>query len=111
MNDCIFCKIIERKVPSNIIFEDNSTIIIKDRAPKAQVHYLIIPKKHVQDIQSLSNNDHNIGSIIFSEAQKLSKSTPGAEHFKLVINNGYNAGQRVFHLHAHFLAGHISGEV
>lgn len=108
MNDCIFCKIIDHKIPSTIIFEDQDVIVIKDIAPKAPVHYLVIPKKHVKDIQSLGAEDCEIGSRLFAAAQRLSQEVPKASDFKFVINSGKNAGQRVFHLHAHFLAGPIN---
>lgn len=105
MNDCIFCKIIERKVPATLIFENDDAIVIKDIAPKAPIHYLIIPKKHVRDIQSISSDNFGIGSLMFEVAQKLSQENPQASQFRFVINSGEKVGQRVFHLHAHFLAG------
>lgn len=103
--DCIFCKIIARQVPSTIIAETDDIIVIEDRAPKTPIHYLIIPKKHIKDIQSFERGDCCYGSKMMLMAQKLSQETPHASDFKFLINNGYNAGQRVFHIHAHFLAG------
>ena len=111
MNDCIFCKIIERKIPSTIVFENNHVIAIKDRAPKAPIHYLIIPKIHVKDIQSLASHDMSVAENLFAAAQKLSKDMSENGDFKFVINSGYDAGQRVFHLHAHFLVGYQAGDL
>jgi histidine triad (HIT) family protein len=111
MNDCIFCNIINRTIKADIFYENDQIIAIKDRAPKAPIHYLIIPKIHVQDIQSIESKDLVIAEELFKGAQVLSKKIPGAHHFKFVINSGYDAGQRVFHLHAHFLAGGLQGEV
>lgn len=108
MNNCIFCRIITREIPAGILKETDDLIVIKDIAPKASVHLLIIPKVHVSDIQSLNSGQFAVGAKIFEVAQELSKTVPGAEHFKLVINNGRGVGQQVFHLHAHFLSGKLS---
>lgn len=110
MNDCIFCAIIARQIPGVIVAENDDVVVIQDKYPQAPIHYLIVPKKHVKDIASLDSQDLNLGKATFAMAQQLSSSTPGAQDFRLVINNGYNAGQRVFHLHTHFLAGHGSDE-
>lgn len=104
-NDCIFCKIIARQVPSSIIKENGNLLVIKDIAPKAPIHYLIISKKHIKDIQSMERPDAILGSAMLSMAQELSKELQEPRDFRFMINSGYNAGQRVFHLHAHFLAG------
>jgi histidine triad (HIT) family protein len=104
-NDCIFCKIIARQVPSSIIKETGNLLVIKDIAPKAPIHYLIISKKHIKDIQSMERADAILGSAMLSMAQELSKELQESKDFRFMINSGYNAGQRVFHLHAHFLAG------
>jgi histidine triad (HIT) family protein len=111
MENCVFCQIIEKKLPSTILYEDDAVIVIKDRAPKAPIHYLIIPKKHIPDINSLKNDDYSVGSVIFKTAQKIPSLVSQAENFNLLVNNGFNAGQRVFHLHTHFLAGKRISEV
>lgn len=110
-SDCIFCKIVAGSMTSNIIAQTDELIVIKDIAPKAPIHYLIIPKKHVKDIQSLERTDCCLASKMVLMAQRLSKETTGAHDFKFVINSGYEAGQRVFHLHAHFLAGPLLAEI
>ncbi len=105
IHECIFCKIIARTIPSDIILETDSIIVIKDIHPKAPIHYLIIPKKHVPDIQSLHKEDHCIAQDIFAAAQQLSTQLPQDQSFRLVSNNGASVGQVVFHIHIHFLAG------
>lgn len=103
MHTCIFCRIISGDLSTEIIAQNDQCIVIKDIAPKAPIHFLIIPKKHVADITALDTLD--VGSDIFALAQHISRLYPNAREFKLVINNGHSAGQRVFHLHAHYLAG------
>jgi histidine triad (HIT) family protein len=102
----IFTKIINREIPSKIVEETDDLIVIQDIAPKAPIHLLIIPKKEIKDIQSFADGDFHLAEKMFKMAQKLSKTIPGAEEFRIVMNNGPLAGQRVFHAHMHFLAGH-----
>ncbi len=102
---CIFCKILSKQIPAQIILENEHVFVIKDIAPKAPVHYLIIPKKHIQDVISLSQEDSQSAAEILLTAKKLSEITEGAGSFKLVSNNGAAVGQSVLHLHFHFLAG------
>jgi histidine triad (HIT) family protein len=110
VHDCIFCKIIAREVPSQIVAENDDIIVIKDHAPKAPIHYLIIPKKHIKDLQSFEKSDCCIGSKMLKMAQELSLNDERAKDFKLLLNNGYAAGQRVFHVHMHFVAGQLFQE-
>jgi len=105
VQDCIFCKIICQKIPSKIIRETENIIVLQDIAPKAPIHFLIIPKKHIRDLVSCEKQDISILSEILIVAQTLAQEIPNAASFKLIMNNGYAAGQRVFHLHVHFLAG------
>jgi len=104
-DSCIFCDIIAKKKPATLVMETPELIVIKDIAPSAPIHYLIIPKEHVRNVASLSAQQLALGSNIFACAQKLAQSEPAAAEFKLITNNGYKADQRVFHLHVHFLAG------
>ena len=101
----IFTKIINRDIPAKIVDETEDIIVIEDIAPKAPIHLLIIPKKEIKDIQSFGNDDFHYAEKMFRMAKKLSRSIPGASHFRLVINSGAGAGQQVFHVHMHFLAG------
>jgi len=105
MTDCIFCKIADKQIPSSIIKETEDLLVFKDIVPKATFHYLIIPKKHVKDLSSLQPNEFELGSKIFNMVKELSESSLELKNFKLLVNNGPLAGQEVFHLHVHFLAG------
>jgi diadenosine tetraphosphate (Ap4A) HIT family hydrolase len=102
-HDCIFCAIIARQAPAQIVAETDDVLVIKDIAPKASIHYLIMPKHHYRDLQEL--DDCCVGSRLLQMAKKLSSETPDAKDYRLMINNGEAVGQRVFHLHMHFLAG------
>jgi len=103
--DCIFCKIIAGTIPAAIIAQNSDLIVIKDLYPKAPTHYLIIPKKHIKNIQDLALEDAHLFGSIALMAQQLSLSLPTSQDFRLISNDGPQAGQSVFHLHTHFLAG------
>jgi histidine triad (HIT) family protein len=102
-NNCIFCKIIARQIPATIVAENDDVIAIKDINPKAPTHLLIIPKKHIQDVQSIGVEDMYLTQYMFNLAQEIWNKDK--QDFRLVINSGKNAGQVVFHLHMHYLAG------
>ncbi len=107
MNDqnCIFCKIIDGQIPSEKIQETQDLIVLQDIAPKAPVHYLIIPKKHIKNLQSASDLDQELLGSCLLMAKELSASLANPQEFKLVSNNGPTVGQSVFHIHFHFMAG------
>jgi histidine triad (HIT) family protein len=108
---CIFCKIIKKDIPSKIIKETEYILVIKDLHPKAPYHYLIIPKKHIINLNYLEELDSHylldvakIAKQIAIDIQK-EKGLSGPASFNLISNNGADAGQSVFHMHWHFLAG------
>jgi len=103
--DCIFCKIIDGDIPATIIDQNDQVMVIKDLHPKAPTHYLIIPKKHIRDISSLDKETANLMGSIALMAQKIAHEKFNDGAFRLIINNGPDAGQSVFHLHCHFLSG------
>lgn len=111
IDSCIFCKIIAKQIHSSVIYETDDILVIKDLYPKAPVHYLIMPKKHVADIQSLADEDMGLAGSMIKVAKELSSKLDGSGDFKLVVNSGAAAGQKVFHLHMHFLAGKQLGEI
>ena len=102
---CIFCKIIARELPSTIVAENDSVIVIKDIAPKTPTHLLIIPKKHIADLRDVQSADTMMLADMLLMAQELSKKIEHPGAFRLLFNNGPEVGQAVLHMHAHFLAG------
>lgn len=110
MSDCIFCKIIEGKIPSTKIYEDENIIGFKDLRPQAAIHQLFIHKRHSKDINDLSKTDPSQLADLF-HAIRLYTEKDGLtkDGFRIVTNQGPNAGQTVFHTHLHVLAGEPLG--
>ncbi|MBT1163636.1 histidine triad nucleotide-binding protein [Bifidobacterium felsineum] len=103
-SECLFCKIIAGEIPSTKVYEDDTTYAFKDINPKAKVHVLIVPKKHYANAAELAAADPEELAHIVSIAQHIAdESFHGA--YRLVFNTGLDAGQTVFHVHAHVLTG------
>lgn len=106
MSDCLFCGIVEGKIKGNIVYQDDSVVAFKDINPKAPVHVLIIPRKHVAGVLDLPAEDGALIGHIFAVAARLAREQGIAESgFRVVVNSGADAGQSVFHLHYHLLGG------
>ena len=106
MNDCIFCKIAAGEIPAQKVFEDDSVIAFKDLSPKAPVHVLIVPKKHIQSVAAFTADDKDLAAHIFVDVvPKLAAELNVADGFRLVMNTGDDGGQTVNHLHVHLLGG------
>ncbi len=106
MNDCIFCKIIKGDIPSTKVYEDALIYAFRDIAPAAPEHILIIPKEHICCANKLEDKHEALVGHIILTAAKIAKEQGFAEDGYRIINNcGENAGQTVFHMHFHLLAG------
>ncbi|MFA6431421.1 MAG: histidine triad nucleotide-binding protein [Candidatus Margulisiibacteriota bacterium] len=104
MPDCVFCKIINKEIPSKIIYEDERVLAFHDLSPRAPTHILIIPKQHVATLAELT--DYSILPDIYRVINKLAvDSGLDKKGFRVVVNNGKASGQAVFHLHFHLLGG------
>ena len=105
MTKTIFEKIIDRELPSNIFFVVEKCIVIEDISPKAPIHLLIIPKKPIKMLSMTNEEDKDLLGHLMLITRKVSEELNVEDAFNIVINNGEKAGQTVFHLHIHFLAG------
>lgn len=106
MEDCVFCMICEKKIQSNIIYEDDEILAFKDINPEAPIHILIILKKHIASLMEASEDDLLLFSKVFSAAQKIAvKSGIDKNGFRIVTNCGKDGGQSVNHVHFHLLGG------
>ena len=101
MDNCIFCKIANKEIKSEFLYEDEDFFVIKDLHPKAKTHLLLIPKKHVKDLNEFDSEKY--GTNLISAIQNATKKL-GIESYKIHINTGKDAGQEVFHLHIHILS-------
>ena len=106
MGDCLFCKIIERKIPASIVFEDQRVLAFNDINPQAPTHVLVIPKRHIASLNETSTEDDQlIGEVIRRAALIAREKGLSQSGFRTVINTMAGAGQSVFHIHAHVLGG------
>ncbi len=105
-SDTIFGKIIRREVPATIVFENDTVLAFKDIYPKAPVHILVIPKKQIRSASAASPGDKALlGELLLVAAEIAKKEGIDKTGYRLVINNGKDAGQAVDHLHVHILGG------
>lgn len=102
MDSCIFCKIANKEIPSNFLYEDDFTVAFNDLSPQAPIHILVIPKKHFASLNEL--DDEKTMSALLNAVKNVTKKF-GLTEYRTVINTGESAGQTVFHLHIHILAG------
>ncbi len=104
--DCLFCKIINKTIPANVIYRDEKVLVFDDIHPQAPYHKLIIPLKHIPTINDVSPKDNELIGHILQTAKKLAQELNIADvGYRLIMNCNPGAGQTVFHLHAHLLGG------
>ena len=102
MDNCIFCKIANKEIPTTPVYEDDDTIAFNDLNPQTPVHVLVIPKKHYASLNEF--DDSRVMSALLNAVRKTVEKL-GIKEYRTVINTGESAGQTVFHLHIHILAG------
>jgi len=106
MEDCIFCRIVERKIPSTVVYEDDKVLAFNDINPVAPVHVIIIPKVHIANVNGLTEDNAAVMADIHLAAKKIAEKLGVADKgYRLINNCGADAGQTVFHLHYHLIAG------
>ena len=106
MSDCLFCGIVEGTIKANIVYQNDLVVAFKDIGPKAPVHILIIPRKHIVGVLDVTAEDGAVIAEIFQVAARLARELGIADSgFRVVVNSGPDSGQSVFHLHYHLLGG------
>ena len=104
--DCLFCKIVDGEIPADFVHQDEQCVVIQDINPQAPMHVLVIPRDHVESLDDASQKDEALlGHLLRVGARVANDSGHGESGYRSVINTGAGAGQSVFHLHVHVLAG------
>ncbi|MGE5329193.1 MAG: histidine triad nucleotide-binding protein [Deltaproteobacteria bacterium] len=112
MSDCIFCKIVQGEIPAKVVYEDEKVIAFEDIKPAAPVHVLIIPKQHIDCVSQLDEQSAKVLPDIFLAINKVAEKLGIKERgFRVIVNNGIEGGQVVFHLHFHLLGGKTLGSL
>jgi histidine triad (HIT) family protein len=106
--DCIFCKIIKKELPADIVYQDETIIAFNDRHPCAPIHQLIVPKKHIATLNDLTEDDTLLAGNMLQVARHLAKKAQITQSgYRAVFNCNKDGGQEVFHLHLHLLGGRV----
>ena len=108
MTDTIFTKIINKEIPADIVYEDEKCIAFNDISPQAPTHILVIPRKNISKLSESEEADKDLLGHLMLSATHIAKKL-NLDDYRLVINNGADAGQTIFHLHIHILAGRPFG--
>lgn len=104
---CVFCKIVKKEIPAQIVYEDDTVMAFKDIEPVAPIHILIIPKLHIPSVNHLETKNKTLMGELILVAQKIAREQNVDESgYRLVLNIGKDAGQTVDHLHLHLIGGH-----
>jgi histidine triad (HIT) family protein len=110
MSPCLFCRIVSRESPADIEYEDADVVAFKDIYPKAPIHLLIVPRRHVDSIATMSEDDVPVIGRCLLAARKLGEAKGIAERgYRVTVNTGPESGQVVYHVHFHFVAGRRGG--
>ena len=105
LDDCLFCRIARGEIPAAKVFEDDEVLAFKDIHPKAPVHFLIIPKKHIQSLAQAEPEDNALLGKMLGLTRKLAMQEGAVNGSRVIINTGRDGGQEVDHLHIHVLGG------
>ena len=110
MEDCLFCKIVKKEIPSTVVYEDDEILAFRDIHPVAPVHVLVIPKKHITSLAEMKKEDEPLIGRIYTVINEIAKKEGIFEKgFRVIVNCGEDGGQVVKHLHFHLLGGKKMG--
>ncbi len=105
-SDCLFCKIVNREIPSDFLYEDDDLVVFRDIKPHAPVHLLLVPKRHIRSINDLKPEDDAVIAALFKAAKLMAKEQDVDQSgYKLMFNVEKGGGQVIFHLHLHLFGG------
>jgi histidine triad (HIT) family protein len=110
MSDCIFCKIAAGEIPSSVLYEDEDVFVFRDINPQTPVHFLVIPKQHISSVADVNPENSHLVAKCFETIAKVAEREGLQKGYRVIANCGKDAGQTVFHLHFHVLAGRPLGE-
>ncbi|NLY53702.1 MAG: histidine triad nucleotide-binding protein [Firmicutes bacterium] len=110
MSECVFCKIVAKELPSDVVYEDDAIIAFRDINPVAPVHILVIPKRHIKSLQDTEPQDEQLLGALLSVARKVA-SEQGLEGYRVATNIGKDGGQVIEHLHFHVIGGRPLAEL
>ena len=110
VKDCIFCKIIKGEIPCKKVYENENVFAFYDINPVAPVHVLVVPKKHIDNLNSVTKEDRDLLGDIQVAVKKIAKDVGISDAFRVLTASGEKAGQSVFHLHYHLIGGWKEGE-
>lgn len=105
MSDCLFCRIVAGEIPADVVHADDDLIAFRDVAPKAPVHVLVIPRKHVASLADAGEEDGALLGRLLAATSDVARELGVGDAFRVAVNSGAGAGQSVFHLHLHVLGG------
>jgi histidine triad (HIT) family protein len=106
VTNCLFCRIVEGQVPAGIVFQDDAVVAFKDITPQAPMHLLVVPRRHIASLNELTAaDDELVGRLTRTAAAIAQEQGYGAGGYRTVFNCNADAGQTVFHIHLHLLAG------
>jgi histidine triad (HIT) family protein len=105
MSGCIFCKIASGEVNAEIVYQDDKIVAFKDHAPKAPVHLLVIPRKHIRNLNALDESDTELMAHLMMSLSSIAKEQGLLDGFRTITNTGKGGRQEVYHMHFHILGG------
>jgi histidine triad (HIT) family protein len=109
-DDCLFCKIADKQIPSNLVYEDEDVFAFQDIAPQAPVHVLVIPRQHIASLDMLSEEHREIMGIVMERSAHIARLLKINEKgYRTIINTNQEGGQVVYHIHVHILGGKAIG--
>lgn len=105
MTDCLFCRVVEGEIPADVVLRTDDIVAFRDIAPAAPVHVLVVPARHHANVAELAAKDPALAAAVLDAARQVAQAEGVGDDFRLVFNTGEQAGQSVFHVHAHVLGG------